>query len=165
MLNMKIKSLLGAITMVCSLYTQAQEPPPYKDMVGKRLSSLECAAVNLYHESRGESDVANMNIMGVVFNRVDSDEYPNSICKVVFQNKQFSWTHDKKSDTILDLKQYDRLYNIVVMSVINRSMVVSLTEGADHYHTVKVNPSWSRSRRMQYLARIDNQLFYKRNKL
>ena len=35
----------------------------------------------------------------VIINRVNDDRYPDSICDVVWEPKQFSFTHDGLSDT------------------------------------------------------------------
>lgn len=138
----------------------AIEPPPYYDMENRPLSDIECAAVNLYHESRSESDYANIYIMAVVFNREDSLRFPDSICDVVFQKSQFSWTSDGLSDEIKDLEQYDRLYRLVVRAIINRVFIQSMSEGVDHYHTKAISPLWSRSDQMRYIGSVDNHLFY-----
>ena len=52
-----------------------------------------CAIRNLYHEARGESLIGRAFVMKTVLNRVRDTKHPHSICKVIYQNKQFSWTH------------------------------------------------------------------------
>lgn len=154
-----MKSLVLALSLF-SANVYAVDPPPYSDMEDKQLSDVECAAVNLYHEARSESDYANTLIMAVVFNRENSLRFPDSICDVVFQNKQFSWTHDGKSDRIKDLEQYDRLYRLAERTILYRQFVIGMSEGVDHYHTFKVRPSWSRSEQMHYVGSADDHLFY-----
>lgn len=136
-------------------------PPPYSDMRGKRLSSLECATVNLYMEARGESDLANMAIMAVVMQRVEDSRFPNTICEVVFQERQFSWLMDGKSDKIHNLEQYTRLYKLAEKFMLNKELFMQLSEGADHYHTTSISPYWSESDKMDYLYTLDNHKFYK----
>ncbi len=53
----------------------------------------KCLADNLYHEARGESLAGIKAVASVVLNRVASKRWPNSICKVVYQRKQFSWAN------------------------------------------------------------------------
>jgi N-acetylmuramoyl-L-alanine amidase len=56
------------------------------------LSSEECLAENIYREARGEPFLGKIAVAQVVINRTQSSKYPSSICKVVFQQGQFSWT-------------------------------------------------------------------------
>lgn len=135
--------------------------PNYKDLHGVRLSSVECLAVNLYHESRSESDIANLLVVGVVFNRVNDRRYPNDICEVVFQNKQFSWTSDSLSDGIENEYQYKRLYKLAENAIINKEMVIKLSEGVTHYHTTAISPYWKGSKGIKYITTIDNHIFYR----
>lgn len=51
-----------------------------------------CLALNIYHESRGESEAGQKAVAHVVLNRRNSGRFPTSICAVTFQRSQFSWT-------------------------------------------------------------------------
>ena len=75
------------------------------DNIQKR-EQLYCGAQNIYHESRGESNLGQIAVAQVVRNRVESQKYPNTICEVVWQPKQFSWTHDGRSDEPKDRKAF-----------------------------------------------------------
>ena len=134
--------------------------PPYKDMQGKRLSSVECLAINSYMEGRGESDMANIMIMSTVLNRVNDRRWPSSICGVVFQKAAYSWTGDGLSDEIKNLAQYKRLYRLSEVFLINKDTFLSLSKGANHYHSSKVHPYWVGSWRMEYVSSLDGHLFY-----
>lgn len=162
---MKLKSLLCCLMVSVSLYSYAEpiEVPQYDDLSKARLSSIECLSANLYHESRSESNLANIKIISVVLNRVNSGNYPNDICEVVFQRKQFSWTSDKLSDKILDKKQYIRLYRLSEQAIINKDFILSISDGVNHYHTVTSSPYWSTSGRMVYKGTVDNHRFYKQS--
>ena len=58
---------------------------------------IYCAAQNIYFESRGEPDIGQVAVALVVLNRVNDRRWPSTICDVVWQDKQFSWTHRSKS--------------------------------------------------------------------
>jgi len=157
-----LKIILGLSLLLSSVGAFAEVVvPQYNDLSKARLSSIECLAVNLYHESRSESDIANMFIVGVVLNRVKDRRYPNDICEVVFDDKSFSWTGDGLADNIYNEEQYQRLYKIVEYVLLNRQLILSMTEGVDHYHTVSINPYWANSEVMQYVTTIDNHKFYR----
>ena len=83
-----ILNILAAILLTFGMST---------DIIQKR-EQLYCGAQNIYHESRGESNSGQIAVSNVVRNRVKSKHYPNTICEVVWQPKQFSWTHDGRSD-------------------------------------------------------------------
>jgi spore germination cell wall hydrolase CwlJ-like protein len=153
--------LIGMLFSGNSRANVSISPPPYSDMEGKRLSTLNCLIVNNYWESRGESDIANMMVMSVVYNRVLDKRFPDTICGVVFQSKQFSWLSDGKSDKVKDVKQYKRLYKLAEEFLLNRELFVKLSEGITHYHTTAISPYWSRSDKMQYVMTVDNHKFYK----
>jgi Cell wall hydrolyses involved in spore germination len=56
---------------------------------------VECLSEAIYHESRGEPLEGKKAVANVVLNRLESNMFPSSICKVVYQRKQFSWTTNK----------------------------------------------------------------------
>jgi N-acetylmuramoyl-L-alanine amidase len=51
-----------------------------------------CMALNIYHEARGESSVGQRAVAHVVLNRSKSSFFPNTLCEVIWQRSQFSWT-------------------------------------------------------------------------
>ncbi len=55
-------------------------------------------ACNIYFEARNESYEGMMAVVAVTMNRVDAAMYPATVAEVVWQYKQFSWTHDGKVD-------------------------------------------------------------------
>ncbi|ALM62068.1 endolysin [Vibrio phage qdvp001] len=137
--------------------------PNINDLLSVEVGTRTCLVYNLYHESRSESDMANIMILNTVFNRVESPHFPNTPCGVVKQDKQFSWTHDNKSDKMHNLKQVKRLTKLVDKYLMNKELFLSLSENVDHYHSNKIRPSWSKSKRMKKVAVIDQHVFYVRN--
>ncbi len=59
-------------------------------MVIPMLAEL-CLALAVYHEARGEPLIGQKAVAEVVMNRVASDRFPDTICGVVMQPKQFSF--------------------------------------------------------------------------
>ena len=70
---------------------QAQE----KKLTDKDYEEIDCLARNIFFEARGEEFWGRLAVAAVTLNR--SNKYDVSICKVVHEKHQFSWT-----------KQYDR---------------------------------------------------------
>ena len=64
-----------------------------------------CLAVAIYFEARGELDINQLKVAEVVMNRVESEKYPNTICGVVKQYKQFSFLNNAPdNELIIDKK-------------------------------------------------------------
>ena len=71
---------------------------------------LECMTKNIYFEAAVESTAGKLAVAQVTMNRVNSERYPNTVCKVITQGKhykngfpvrdrcQFSWYCDGKHD-------------------------------------------------------------------
>lgn len=55
-------------------------------------AALMCLALAIYAEARGEPEPGYWMVAAVVMNRVESPRYPNDVCAVIAQRKQFSFT-------------------------------------------------------------------------
>jgi spore germination cell wall hydrolase CwlJ-like protein len=75
-------------------YWFAKAPEP---IIPVNKKQLECLALNMYHEARGEGTHGMLLVGNTTINRVLSKRFPNTICKVVYQKSQFSWTKDSPS--------------------------------------------------------------------
>jgi len=60
-------------------------------------TALLCLSLNIYHESRGESERVQEAVAAITMNRVERMEGPNSVCNVVYSSHQFTWTKNKRS--------------------------------------------------------------------
>ena len=126
-------------------------------------SEWECLADALYFEARGESLPGIFAVGEVIMNRVDSAEYPNSICGVVHQGTgrkfacQFTWTCDNNSDAIGNSAAFGRVGKVAKLLI--DGLPRRLTAGATHYHTKAVHPSWAN--RFPRTASIGAHYFYK----
>lgn len=118
---------------------------------------LGCLAMNIYFEGRGESVQGRSAIAAVTMNRVRNKHYPDTICKVVWQRKQFSWTHiAPRHHVISDAKAWRQA--LVLAGLFMGGAQMSLIGDATHYHSVTVNPSWQdESKRV---ALVGDHYFY-----
>ncbi len=123
----------------------------------------ECLTEALYFEARGESLKGQFAVAEVILNRVDSPDYPKTICGVVNQGTgrkyacQFSYTCDGIADTVNDRGSWSKLGRIAKIMIGDGPR--ELTGGATHYHTTAVNPSWAG--RIPQTAAIGAHLFYR----
>lgn len=134
----------------------ASQPAPAKPG-----AELSCLATALYFEARGEGIKGQAAVAEVILNRVDSANFPKTICGVVNQSNgngcQFSFTCDGASDKIRDRSAW------LVANKIAEAMVEgaprALTDGATYFHTPAVRPSWAR--RFTRTAMIGGHIFYR----
>lgn len=134
-------------------------PPPESIFSDVSNKDRQCLALNIYFESRGESQIGQEFVGWVTLNRTTSGKFPNNICDVVWEHKQFSWTHDGKSDKPKDQQAWAAAQEVAnnVLSVygIDRDP----TEGATFFHADHTNPYWTDG--MDKVVQIDNHVFYK----
>ena len=120
-----------------------------------------CLAQNIYFEGRGESAVGQEFIAWVTLNRVISSDFPNDICSVVWQNSQFSWTHDGKGDIPQDKAAWAKAQVLADTVIETYGVDGDPTEGSTYFHADYVNPVWTKS--FDRVVQIDNHIFYADN--
>ena len=106
------------------------------------MEEVYCGATNIYYESRGEPDFGQLAVSQVVLNRVKDERYPNTVCEVVWQPKQFTWTHDGKSDMPkLENKKNKQAFLKAVYIHLIAQDAQDITNGALWYYAHdKINP-------------------------
>jgi spore germination cell wall hydrolase CwlJ-like protein len=122
-------------------------------------SEIGCLALNIYHEARGESLQGQMAVAAVTLNRVGDQRFPNTVCDVVWQPKQFSWTVSPDSYFPTDMVTWRKAVFVATRVYYSRGLLRPVGN-ATHYHSVRVQPGWSSSNRMQLVSRIGRHMFY-----
>ena len=123
----------------------------------------QCLTEALYFEARGETLQGMFAVAEVILNRRDSGEYPRSVCGVVHQGTgarfacQFTYTCDGQSDAVSERGAWNMVGRVAALMLDGAPR--NLTDGATHYHTRDVNPSWAR--RFPQTAAIGAHLFYR----
>ena len=118
--------------------------------------AIMCLAMNVYHEARDQTLAGQVAVAQVTMNRVANPDYPDTVCGVVNQHKQFSWYWDGKSDVPQHEEAWQRA-QMVAKGVLAGSGHSDLDE-VMHYHALYVKPYWARG--MQLVAQIDDHVFY-----
>lgn len=130
----------------------------------KLASEQRCLAEAIYFEARSESEAGQAAVAQVVLNRVSSGLYPNSVCGVVYQNRnwhnacQFSFACDGKSLKITEPEPWAvavRIADAVTQGSTYNAQVGSAT----HYHANYVRPSWARQ--LKKMDMIGHHVFYR----
>ncbi|WP_265500001.1 cell wall hydrolase [Paracoccus beibuensis] len=121
-------------------------------------ADLQCLAEALYHEARGEGRQGQQAVAEVILNRVDSRAFPATVCGVINQPSQFSYTIGG-SKPIRNKSAFLRARDIAAEALAGAPR--QLTGGATYFHTPAVRPSWSR--RFQKTVQIGRHIFYRAN--
>jgi hypothetical protein len=110
-----------------------------------------CMACNCQNEAAHRWD-DQISVSKVVMTRVQLREFPNTVCGVVKQNKQFSWYNSIRTRRPVPA---------------NSACMKAATEAlkfrgyfADHYHANYVRPRWRRN--MQAVAQVGVHIYYSR---
>ena len=142
----------------------------------KDIESVVCLAKNAYFEARNQSILSQIAVSQVVMNRVQHEDFPNTVCGVVYEaqlskwykeklNKevplkdrcQFSWYCDGKADIIRDQDAYE-LALAVAHQVLSGYDMVDVTKGALWYHATYVRPYWAKEK--LYTVKHEDHIFY-----
>lgn len=100
-----------------------------------------CLAAAVYFEARSEPLDAQAAVAAVVVERVESNLYPETVCGVVMQPKQFS-AFNTGVRPVRDSKAWDRAMTVARQVLVDPEGVSPIS-GATHYHTVDVTPYWA----------------------
>lgn len=119
-------------------------------------SGLLCLSLALYHESRGEPHQGQLMVAAVIVNRVVSDRFPDDMCEVVMQPRQFSFVRKGKIPTPKDAKAWKAAHNLAEQ-ILTDTRILPPTM-ADHFHTTSVKPVWRKD--LKKLKRVGNHIFY-----
>lgn len=137
------------------------------DETGVDAAELECMALNVYWESRGEARLGQEAVAHVTLNRVSAPDFPDSVCEVVKQEVvssdeetvfcQFSWWCDGNPDTPADNAVWERARHIAWAAMTGR--IEDPTDGALFFHHAQVAPTWIA--RLHHTTTIGVHLFYR----
>lgn len=106
---------------------------------------LQCLAKNIYHEARGEGIAGMMGIAQITLNRADSQHRgKKTLCGVVHDTKQFSWTSDTKTNQKrLDKASWQQSLHIAQLVLLG--VRIKEIEDSLYFHSHKIkNPKWTK---------------------
>lgn len=143
-----------------------------------RKKSIECMALNIYHEARSLSTAGRLAVAQVTLNRVKSKKFPNTICDVVYQGKHwiakdgsryprknlchFSWYCDGRNDKPTNQRMYDQSISLATQ-VVDGKWPMDITDGAMYYYADYIDPPrWTQGKIRA--AVIDVHRFYRYRK-
>ena len=117
-------------------------------------ASVMCLEKNIYFEARGEPKAGKLAVAKVTLNRVASLKFPGTVCDVVYQKHQFSWTKNHKRK-IVDSSAWRESLEIARHAIDTKLTYQNLP--VLYFHNATVSPKWGKKR----VAKIGNHYFYK----
>ena len=159
---MKLKSLVLAAILALPLSSMGVSDKVPESQVDSK--ELNCLALNIYHEARGESEEGQVAVAAVTMNRTLLRGFPETVCGVVYQARrltewskpkfcQFSWVCQFQKQ-VMDLSSWRKAQNIAYNYLDNQ--YEDPTKGAAYYHAKYVQPGW----RLPFKTSIGNHKFY-----
>ena len=108
-------------------------------------NDLWCLTQNIYHEARGEPVEGQLAVGIVTLNRVQSSRYPDDVCEVVHERKQFSWTSlPSNARQITDPRAWYQALSLAERVLEgNYNAADYQLAGVMHYHNHTVRPQWA----------------------
>ena len=123
--------------------------------------ALTCLALNVYFEARSEPIIAQFAVAQVTMNRVKSAQYPDNVCDVVWDNRQFSWTQDGKSDKPKEKAAWERAQWVAKTTLEDSDNSIDVVPwDTVHYHADYVKPYWVTA--CTRITQIGRHIFYRR---
>lgn len=144
-----------AVRIASKLYLTGQFQMP---------AEQECLAKNIWYESRGESKLGKTMVANVVRNRTNYGKpFAITICSVVYQRSQFSWTlnkHKKASDFRYIMrknmnKDAKNLQETLEIAFMQTYFDAKLVTKATHFTSEK-----PKFKRVESLGKVGNHHFF-----
>jgi spore germination cell wall hydrolase CwlJ-like protein len=125
---------------------------------------LECLALTIYFEARGENKLGKLAVGHVVMNRAQNPLFPPEVCQVVRQGGeklrygcQFTWWCDGRSDQPRNRQAWERSKTLARAIYWDYSR--DPTAGALWYHAETAQPPWRN--KLTRSGKIGHHIFYR----
>lgn len=131
---------------------------------GHIAEELDCMALNIYREARGEPFEGKVAVAQVTMNRVAHKDFPDTVCAVVHEKNifmkkvvcQFSWycsnrNHMRPANSVAYNESYE-----VAKKVMLEDFRLDSVKDAIYFHADTISPNW----RYHQVAKIGTHIFY-----
>ncbi|WP_242118795.1 cell wall hydrolase [Sphingomonas lacusdianchii] len=117
---------------------------------------LNCLAIGVYYESKGEPLAGQLAVADVILNRTTSGRFPTSVCGVLTQRGQFSFVKGGRLPDV-DTRRPAWKTAVAIARIAAQDLWDSPAEGALFFHARRVSPKWNHTR----VASLGNHVFYR----
>ena len=120
-----------------------------------------CLYKNAFFEGATDHPITHQGFIEVVLNRRSHADYPNDVCKVIYQDKAFSWTLRDRWVHVNESHAYAVIQILVdgILDGLKNGKLRPITFGATHYHATYVEPCWLPD--MKRTNKLGHHIFYK----
>lgn len=126
-----------------------------QDPSGAADHELNCLAVGVYYEAKGEPLAGQLAVAAVILDRTTSGRFPRTVCSVLTQRGQFSFV--RAGQVPVPPANAAWRQAMAVARVAQKNLWSSPVEGALYFHARYVSPGWKRSR----VGAVGNHVFYR----
>lgn len=123
--------------------------------VKKPTNPIICLAQNLYFEGKNEPEDALEAVAATVFNRMESSIMPNSVCGVIYQPFQYSWTLNTSNWS----RTPPKAFVILATHFWDNRDILQEEYPVTHFHRVDIEPRWSHT--LTYVGTFGQHKFYR----
>jgi N-acetylmuramoyl-L-alanine amidase len=151
-------------SVMLRVHKETEIVAPIRAMSEQEKEDMLCLSLNVYHEARGSSILDKLSTAFVALNRLEQ-EYrgARNLCEVIWSQKQFSWTHDGKSDLPKEHEAWRESQFIAFM--VTRASKFDLrdpTYGSTHYlrHELSSKVLWTKD--FKRIARYGDHVYFRK---
>ena len=121
-----------------------------------------CLAKALYWESRGENILGKLAVASVIKERVNHNQFPNTVCDVVYQINKVS----KKPEFSYNIVRNARITEIeawedskvLAHRIVSGEFKYTLAFTALYFHSTSISPNWKSKKLVATIGR--NKFYY-----
>lgn len=129
-------------------------------------ADMECLQKNIFFEARNQEPIG-MAMVGIVtLQRTKMPQYPSTICGVVYQRWQFSWTAEKKPKinmkNAMEANAWRQSGEIARNLVKNANKLDALYKDVAYYHKTTIYPRWANAMQREFV--LQDHVFYSKAK-
>ncbi|MDE2110695.1 MAG: cell wall hydrolase [Alphaproteobacteria bacterium] len=133
-------------------------------IANKLMAEHRCLAEVMYYEARGEGEKGEKAVAEVVFHRMRTGNYGQSICAVVYEGAdkagcQFSFACNGDLREPKAPQAWLGAQVLAARILTGEERLGDITEGATSYHATSVQPDWAND--LVRTVQIGNHIFYK----
>ncbi len=116
-----------------------------------------CLASNIYYEARGERMLGRLAVANVTMNR--SQTRNMSVCNIVHERNQFSWTNFRMSRPSGEL--WHMSITIAWLAIRHPELLMDVTNNSTFFHATRIRNTPRDFRNLQRIVTIGNHHFYR----
>ena len=162
--------MLISLLLITPSWIKYQEILPHRSPIKSKAQikkefnqrEINCLADNIYMEAATESEDGQIAVAQVTINRTHRKWYPKTVCGVVYENDQFSWTKTTRKPK-RDSYIYSQIKKLASLVFTNRKKSSIIGTNVLYYHADYIEPpAWTAN--CVQVASIGTHVFYAREK-